>query len=137
MTTTNLAALYAFRSTPTDPDAARHVTDLVNALTTSPDARTCKGCPNVLRRRPDESWARYEAREFCSSGCSGRANGAAAAAARRQAKLEDAEWIIGTDTPENVAARLGYKDVGNLVQVLKRWGRTDLVERLYRTAVAA
>jgi len=135
--TTNLAAEYVFRTLPADPDAQKHRDDLVNALTATNETRTCHGCPNPIRRRHDESWARYEARNYCSSGCAGRANGLAGAQARREQKLEDAEWIIGTDSAENVATRLGYKDVANLVQVLKRWGRTDLVERLYRTAVAA
>lgn len=135
--TINLAALYEFRTTPRDPDAQKHSDDLVKALTSPVNGRACKGCPNTLTRRHDESWARFDAREYCSSGCAGRANGLAGAAARREQKLEDAEWIIGTDSAENVAVRLGYKDVANLAQVLKRWGRTDLVERLYRTQVAA
>ena len=137
MRTTNLAALYAFRNTLADPDAAKHCNDLEQALTATQTARTCKGCPNALRRRPDESWARYEAREFCSSGCSGRANSTAAAEARRQAKLEDVEWLVGTDSPQNIATRLGYKDLGNLTAVLQRWGRDDLAQRLIRGAVAA
>ena len=133
----NLAAEYVFRTLPADPDAQKHRDDLVTALTSPVDGRTCKGCPNTLTRRPDESWARFDAREFCSSGCSGRANSTAAAEARRQAKLEDVEWLVGTDSPQNIATRLGYKDLGNLTAVLQRWGRDDLAQRLTRGAVAA
>jgi len=134
---TNLAALYAFRTTPTDPDAEKHCADLIEALTSTPASRTCKGCPNVLRRRHDESWARYEAREFCSSGCSGRAKSLAAAEARRTQRIEDVEWIVGTDSPENVATRLGYKDLGSLLKTLRRWGRDDLADQLTEAEAAA
>ena len=43
--------------------------------------------------------------------------------------IEDAEWIIGTDHPESVARRVGYRSTAHLYDALRRWGRQDLVDR--------
>lgn len=52
---------------------------------------------------------------------------------RRGAELaplvEDVEWLLGTDTPERIAARLGYS-IDSLVRRLQRNGRGDLADRL-------
>ena len=49
---------------------------------------------------------------------------------RQQAVIEDVEWIIGTDSPESIAVRLGYRRLNNLLTALRRWGRADLADRL-------
>ena len=48
----------------------------------------------------------------------------------KAATLEDLEWIIDTDHPERVAARLGYARPEYLIRCLYRWGRMDLAVRL-------
>jgi hypothetical protein len=51
--------------------------------------------------------------------------------------IENLEWIIGTDSPEHVAHRLGYGNARNLERQLRRWGRNDLANRIARESVAA
>ena len=57
-------------------------------------------------------------------------------AARRQAVIEDVEWVAGTDHPDNIARRLGYSNGDSLSKQLRNWGRHDLATRVtsgYRT----
>ena len=44
--------------------------------------------------------------------------------------VEDVEWLLGTDHPDSIAARLGYPSSRRLGDALRRWGRTDLARRL-------
>ena len=53
-------------------------------------------------------------------------------AARRQAVIEDVEWVAGTDHPDNIARRLGYRNGDSLSKQLWNWGQRDLVARLTR-----
>ena len=53
-------------------------------------------------------------------------------AARRQAVIEDCEWVAGTDHPDNIARRLGYCDSDSLRKQLWNWGQRDLAARLTR-----
>ena len=48
----------------------------------------------------------------------------------RQTVIEDVEWIIGTDSPESIAVRLGYRRLDTLQSSLRKWGRADLADRL-------
>ena len=48
----------------------------------------------------------------------------------RQTVIEDVEWIIGTDSPESIAVRLGYRCLDTLQTSLRKWGRADLADRL-------
>ena len=52
-----------------------------------------------------------------------------AGALERLRVTEDAEWIVGTDHPEHIAYRLGYRSTAHLYDALRRWGRQDLVDR--------
>ena len=45
--------------------------------------------------------------------------------------IEDVEWIIGTDSPDSIARRLGYKRVRTLRDMLHRHGRPDLATQLW------
>ena len=49
---------------------------------------------------------------------------------RPQSTAAEAEWLLGTDAPETIAARLGYRDLKALCAALSRAGRVDLVARL-------
>ena len=53
-------------------------------------------------------------------------------AARRQAVIEDVEWVAGTDHPDNIARRLGYSGGDSLSKQLRNWGQRDLAARLTR-----
>ena len=44
--------------------------------------------------------------------------------------IEDVEWLIGTDHPDSIGVRLGYRDALHLADALRRWGRPDLTSRL-------
>ena len=57
-------------------------------------------------------------------------------ASRRDLVLEDVEWLAGTDHPDNIARRLGYRNGDSLTKQLWNWGQRDLAARLtsgYRT----
>ena len=52
------------------------------------------------------------------------------AAHRRDLVLEEVRWLAGTDHPDNLARRLGYKSGVSLVTQLQHWRRYDLAARL-------
>lgn len=43
--------------------------------------------------------------------------------------IAEVEWLIGTDTPERIAQRLGYTRTKSLCRRLERAGRYDLARR--------
>ena len=49
---------------------------------------------------------------------------------RRERILEDLTWLVGTDTPDRIATRLGYATPNNLATMLRRWGYPDLANQL-------
>ena len=58
------------------------------------------------------------------------------AARRRDLVLEEVRFLAGTDHPDRLAARLGYRNGISLVTQLQHWGRHDLATRVtsgYRT----
>lgn len=55
---------------------------------------------------------------------------------RRDLVLEEVRFLAGTDHPDRLAARLGYRNGISLVTQLQHWGRYDLATRVtsgYRT----
>ena len=56
----------------------------------------------------------------------------AKAARRRDLVIEDVEWLAGTDHPDSIARRLGYRNGDSLTKKLRIWGQHDLVARLTR-----
>ena len=126
----NLAAEYAYRALPADPDAKTHRDNLAAAL--APTTRTCH-CGSPIQRRADEAWNRYQRRTCCSTSCASSVRAKEAAATKRAQRIEDLEWIIGTCPAEEVAKRLGYGHLDSLITTLNRWDRPDLLERLRRT----
>jgi hypothetical protein len=59
-------------------------------------------------------------------------------AAERDYLIGEVEFLKGTDHPESIAARLGYRSAANLARVLTRYGRPDLAAALgSRELVAA
>ena len=57
-------------------------------------------------------------------------------ASRRDLVLEEVRWLAGTDHPDNIARRLGYRNGDSLTKQLWNWGQRDLAARLtsgYRT----
>ena len=53
-------------------------------------------------------------------------------ASRRDQVIEDCEWLAGTDHPDNIARRLGYRSGDSLTKQLWNWGQRDLAARLTR-----
>ena len=53
-------------------------------------------------------------------------------ASRRDQVIEDCEWLAGTDHPDNIARRLGYRNGDSLTRQLWNWGQRDLAARLTR-----
>lgn len=51
--------------------------------------------------------------------------------------IEDVEWLIGTDHPDTIATRVGYRDHDTLASTMRRWGRQDLAARLVLRELAA
>lgn len=97
--------------------------------------KTCAWCgaPFTIAKHRKETPRQFDRREFCSRSC-GSAKGTAVrlqnAERERLAKIEDAEWIIGTDSPEHIASRLGYPNLEALQRSFYRWGRADLLARM-------
>ncbi len=58
-------------------------------------------------------------------------------AAPRVHLVEDVEWIIGTDSVENIARRVGCTDPADLYRALRYRGRDDLADRLKILSQAA
>ena len=57
-------------------------------------------------------------------------------ASRRDLVLEEVRWLAGTDHPDNIARRLGYRNGDSLTKQLWNWSQRDLAARLtsgYRT----
>ena len=46
--------------------------------------------------------------------------------------IEDVAWIVGTDTPERIAERVGYKNVDYLARTLRKCRQNELSSRLLR-----
>lgn len=42
----------------------------------------------------------------------------------------EVEWLLGTDAPETIAARLGYLTAKHLAERLRAFDRPDLASRL-------
>lgn len=52
--------------------------------------------------------------------------------AASRAVVEDVTWLLGSDTPDRIATRVGYADQRALRKVLRRWGHQDLADALSR-----
>ena len=52
--------------------------------------------------------------------------------ARERNMIENVRWIIGTDTPERVALRVGYSTVDHLTRTLNKCGQHEMASRLMR-----
>lgn len=93
--------------------------------------RICEQCGATYECPRWENPGAWAARRYCGQRCSAAAARVRRAEGRRDPNdiIEDVEWIIGTDQPINVAARVGLT-LDGLRDVLNRQGRTDLADRL-------
>ena len=53
---------------------------------------------------------------------------------RRRYVIEEAQHLLGSDWPENIARRLGYADAASLNASLMKWGRRDLARKFEKSA---
>lgn len=76
----------------------------------------------------------YLKRRFCSPDCAYtiRRDETHVPTQRELDMIEDVAWIIGTDTPENIAKRVGYHTVDYLVRTLSKCKANELASRLTR-----
>ena len=58
-------------------------------------------------------------------------------AAERAHLASEVEWLLGTDSPDRIAVRLGYRNAKSLARVLSRHGRADLASHFYQGKDAA
>ncbi len=116
---------------PVDPDACAHYAALALAMGAE-QGRTCRMCGNQFARTRAESPAHWRRRKFCGRSCAGSHAAMKQAADKRASRIEDVEWLLGTDAPDNIAHRLGYADLDVLLDLLRRWDRADLATRLIR-----
>ena len=89
------------------------------------EPRTCGHCSKPLVTR-------FQVK-FCNSECSSGARRSEATrprGKRANAVIEDVQWIIGTDSPESIARRVGYSSVSSLTRSLTGWGERELALRL-------
>lgn len=94
--------------------------------------RTCQRCGTTYERTNGISPGQFARSRFCSRSCTAAARGFQPSVERQGHVIEDVEWLLGTDTPESIANRLGYANLRNLLDLLRRWERRDLAERLIR-----
>lgn len=118
---------------PADPDAGKHYAALAIAID-GEKGRTCEQCRKQYARTRGESKRHWQSRKFCGRTCAGLAARIKQAADKRAERIEDLEWLVGTDTPENISRRLGYSDLDTLIRSLQRWDRPDLLAKLNRNA---
>ena len=51
-------------------------------------------------------------------------------APKQEIVIEEVCFLLGTDSPDNLAPRLGYPSLVELTAALRGWGRADLAARL-------
>jgi hypothetical protein len=93
-------------------------------LDSIPDTPRCKACGKIPPKVLDQTWQQWEAMRYCGTEC------------RRyevNQLIAELDFIIGTDHPENIARRLGYKPT-TLSRRLIRSGRADLARHFERVA---
>lgn len=147
---------------PTDPHASQHLDTLIDAMGWSchiPDCPkesralgmcdthyrehrsdadgTCQHCGAGLVKRRTESATAFAGRKFCNRQCFHAHTNAARGTTRRAEVIEDVEWLLRSDNPANIPARVGYTHLRSLRAALVEWGRADLAARLHVDEVAA
>jgi hypothetical protein len=99
-----------------NPSATDRHPDPHQRPSTIPDTPRCYTCGKVPPKTLDQTWQQWEAMRYCDTAC-------------RKFEINEliaeVEFIIGTDHPENIAQRLGYKPA-SLSRRLSRAGRADL-----------
>lgn len=90
--------------------------------------KTCDHCQAVFSRPSKCGPVKWETRRFCSLPCVGRARGAAT----RAHLISEVAWIVDHDHPESVAKRVGYTNLADLIDKLRRMGAPELAEKLAR-----
>ena len=105
--------------------------------------KQCKSCGNTLARRDRESPGKYQRRAYCNETCSTqhlRRKEFRTIGPRAAYVIEELEFLGGTDDPDRLATRLGYKNGRTLAEALRKFGRYDLAALFphhTRTEVAA
>ena len=101
-------------------------------------SRVCEKCGETFNRNRYngtlETSTRYLKRRFCSQQCAkvDRSDPDYVPTERERNMVEDVKWIIGFDTPDNIARRVGYKHALYLIRALDKCFEHELANRLRR-----
>ncbi len=87
--------------------------------------KTCEECGASFTPTP-----RQRNRRFCSSRCALQVVTRQRTQSIIGATVEEVEHLLGTDSGDNIARRLGYASLKSLRASLRTWGRENLAERL-------
>jgi transposase len=79
----------------------------------------CPGCPMLFLNR------RNQTRTYCTNECR-----LAAHRREQQLKLDEFKWIAGTDSWDNIAARLGFASRSSMATWLERLGEKEWMSRV-------
>ena len=92
------------------------------------EPRYCTACQKRLEPKHYEAPSQFAARSYCDRACR-----QAGMTLWQDWELEvELEHLLGTDTPDSIAKRLGYADVPSLAIRLSRNGQHELRARLLR-----
>ncbi|PSL04157.1 hypothetical protein CLV30_106162 [Haloactinopolyspora alba] len=80
--------------------------------------RMCFGCGGHLEPRYGEGAEAFAARKYCEAACMAK---------RRAYVVEELDFLVGTDTPDSLARRLGYSR-SHLMELLDEVERPDLAQ---------
>lgn len=83
----------------------------------------CAGCPMLF-------YSARRGRTYCKQECQTNQ-----IAREKQYRLAEFKWIVGTDSPENVAIRLGYGNAKNLARFLFRCGEDEWARKFEHVAM--
>ena len=103
-------------------------------------SKNCEKCGTTFSRRRYasgrlEDTHNWSIRKFCTPQCGYQVKSEKMQhiPTRRELNMiEDVNWIIGTDTPANIAVRVGYGNVNYLTRTLDDCKEHELANRLRR-----
>lgn len=94
-------------------------------------------CSNPTCGKPFSRSKKIYKKPACSRSCAATLSNIGRIKARsferRNYVCSELDFLIGTDTADSLALRLGYTKLHSLEHALRDWGRHDLLDRLRRT----
>ena len=97
--------------------------------------KTCTECGAKFGPLPNRPPSEFVRQSVCSRRCGsmkGNRMKSEKARERREYIVGEVEFLVGTDTTDSLARRLGYTDADMLIEMMRQWDRPDLVVSLRR-----